>query len=97
MTITRLSGRQLNQDVSCAKPAAGEGPAIKTALEEPACARLFHDVYRRLDGRGPTIRELLDQPGVEQIELEPPRLTVVTRNVADFQPMGVDLLNPWER
>jgi toxin FitB len=24
------------------------------------------------------------------------RLTVVTRNVADFQPMGVDLLNPWE-
>lgn len=23
------------------------------------------------------------------------RLCVVTRNVADFQPMGVDLLNPW--
>lgn len=25
------------------------------------------------------------------------RLTVVTRNVADFQPMGIDLLNPWRR
>ena len=24
------------------------------------------------------------------------RLKVATRNVADFQPMGVDLLNPWE-
>jgi len=24
------------------------------------------------------------------------RLTVVTRNIADFKPMGVDLLNPWE-
>ncbi len=24
------------------------------------------------------------------------RLTLVTRNVADFHPMGVDLLNPWE-
>ena len=24
------------------------------------------------------------------------RLKVVTRNVADFQPMGVDLLNPWD-
>jgi predicted nucleic acid-binding protein len=24
------------------------------------------------------------------------RLTVVTRNVADFQPMGVSLRNPWE-
>ena len=24
------------------------------------------------------------------------RLTMVTRNVADFQSMGVDLLNPWE-
>jgi hypothetical protein len=23
-------------------------------------------------------------------------LTVVTRNVADFEPMGVELLNPWE-
>ncbi|MBL8551819.1 MAG: type II toxin-antitoxin system VapC family toxin [Hyphomonadaceae bacterium] len=23
------------------------------------------------------------------------RLTVVTRNVADFEPMGVSLLNPW--
>jgi len=23
-------------------------------------------------------------------------MTVVTRNVADFQPMGVELLNPWE-
>jgi len=25
------------------------------------------------------------------------RLTVVTRNTADFQLMGVDLLNPWEQ
>ena len=24
------------------------------------------------------------------------RLTMVTRNIADFQAMGVDLLNPWE-
>lgn len=24
------------------------------------------------------------------------RLKVVTRNVADFQPMGVDLINPWD-
>ena len=24
------------------------------------------------------------------------RMVVVTRNVADFQPMGVDLLNPWQ-
>lgn len=24
------------------------------------------------------------------------RMRVVTRNVADFQPMGVDLLNPWD-
>jgi hypothetical protein len=23
-------------------------------------------------------------------------MTVVTRNVADFQPMGVPLLNPWQ-
>ena len=25
------------------------------------------------------------------------RLKVATRNVADFQPMGADVFNPWER
>ena len=34
---------------------------------------LRHDAYRRLAGRGPGIRELLGQPGAEDIEFDPPR------------------------
>jgi hypothetical protein len=33
-----------------------------------------HDTYRQLLGEGPTIRELLDCPGIEDIEFEIPRL-----------------------
>ena len=74
MTITKLSSREFNQDVSRAKRAADKGPVVITDRGEPAYVLLRHDDYRRLAGRGPTIRELLDQPGVEQIEFDPPRL-----------------------
>jgi prevent-host-death family protein len=74
MTITRLSSREFNQDVSRAKRAAEKGPVVITDRGEPAYVLLRHADYRRLAGRAPTIRELLDQPGVEQIEFDPPRL-----------------------
>jgi prevent-host-death family protein len=74
MTITRLSSRDFNQDVSRAKRAADEGPVIITDRGEPAYVLLRHDAYRRLLSGGPTIRRLLDLPGVEDIEFEPPRL-----------------------
>jgi prevent-host-death family protein len=73
MIITKLSSRAFNQDVSRAKRAADNGPVVITDRGEPAYVLLRHDDYRRLVGRGPTIRELLDQPGVEEIELDPPR------------------------
>jgi hypothetical protein len=34
---------------------------------------LRHDDYRRLAGDGPTIRDLLGQPGLEDIDFDPPR------------------------
>lgn len=74
MTITTLSSREFNQDVSRAKRAADEGPVIITDRGEPAYVLLRHDAYRRLAGDGPTIRELLDQPGLEDVEFDPPRL-----------------------
>jgi prevent-host-death family protein len=74
MTVTTLSSREFNQDVSRAKRAADKGPVIITDRGEPAYVLLRHDEYRRLAGGGPTIRALLDQPGLEDIEFEPPRL-----------------------
>ena len=74
MTITKLSSREFNQDVSRAKRAADDGPVIITDRGKPAYVLLRHEAYRRLAGGGPTIRELLGQPGAENIEFDPPRL-----------------------
>ena len=73
MTVTTLSSREFNQDVSRAKRAADEGPVIITDRGEPAYALLRHDAYRRLTAGGPTIREMLGQPGAEDIAFDPPR------------------------
>jgi prevent-host-death family protein len=74
MIVTKVSSRAFNQDVSGAKRAADKGPVVITDRGEPAYVLLRHGDYRRLVGRGPIIRELLDPPGVEQIEFDPPRL-----------------------
>ena len=74
MTVTTLSSRAFNQDVSRAKRAADAGPVIITDRGRPAYVLLRHETYARLAGSGPTIRELLDQPGVEDIDFDPPRL-----------------------
>jgi prevent-host-death family protein len=71
MIVTTISSREFNQDV---RRAADSGPVIITDRGEPAYVLLRHDVYLRLAGDAPTIRELLDHPGVEDIEFDPPRL-----------------------
>ena len=84
MTVTKLSSREFNQDVSRAKRAADDGPVIITDRGEPAYVLLRHDAYRRLAGDGPTIRELLSEPGAEDIEFDPPRLGNGIFRPADF-------------
>ncbi len=74
MTVTTMSSREFNQDVSRAKRAADEGPVIITDRGEPAYVLLRHDAYRRLTAGSPSIRDLLEEPGVENIEFDPPRL-----------------------
>lgn len=74
MPTTTISSRDFNQDVSRAKRAADNGPVIITDRSKPAYVLLRHETYRRLTERGPSIRELLDMPGTEDIEFDPPRL-----------------------
>jgi hypothetical protein len=74
MRTTTLTAREFNQDVSRAKRAADRGPVVITDRGEPAYVLLRHDAYRRLIGSGPGIRELLGQPGGEDIEFDPQRL-----------------------
>ncbi|MGO9473631.1 MAG: type II toxin-antitoxin system Phd/YefM family antitoxin [Rhodomicrobium sp.] len=75
MTVTAtMSSREFNQDVSRAKRAADEGPVIITDRGEPAYVLLRYDAYRRLTAGSPSILDLLAEPGVEDIEFDPPRL-----------------------
>lgn len=77
MTITTISSRDFNQDVSQAKRAAEAGPVFITDRGRPAYVLLRHEAYRRLAGESQSIRQLLDQPGIEDIEdieFDPPRM-----------------------
>lgn len=68
-----ISSREFNQDIGQAKRAAEDGPVVITDRGEPAFVLMRFDAYRRLAGQAPRIRDLLDQPGVEDIPFEPPR------------------------
>lgn len=74
MSITTISSREFNQDVSRAKRAAETGPVVITDRGQPAYVLLRHDAYRRLAGAATSIRALLDQADAEDVEFDPPRL-----------------------
>ena len=74
MSTTTISSREFNQDVSGAKRTAESGPVVITDRGQAACVLLRHDAWRRLAGDSPAIRQLLDLPGTEAIEFDPPRL-----------------------
>lgn len=84
MSITTLSSREFNQNISRARRAADAGPVIITDRGKPAYVLLRHESYQRLTGGGQTIRELLDLPGVEGIDFDPPRLSSGLYRPADL-------------
>jgi len=72
--MTRITGREFNQDVGRAKRAAAKGPVIITDRGRPAFVLMRHETYQRLSSRGPSIRALLAQPKDADIDFEAPRL-----------------------
>ena len=74
MTITTLTSREFNQDTSGAKKAARLGPVFITDRGRPAHVLLTIEEYRRLTGGTMSLAEALAQPGVADVEFEPPRL-----------------------
>ena len=70
MTITTLSSRELNQDVSRAKKAARNGPVFITDRGKPAHVLLSFEEYQRLTGKRRNIVEALSMPGLSDIEVE---------------------------
>ena len=83
MTITTISSRELNQDVTRAKKATKSGPVFITDRGKPAHVLLSIDEYQRLAKQRRNIADSLAMPGVADIEFEPQRVTIETRP-ADF-------------
>lgn len=80
MSITTLSSRELNQDVSRAKKAARGGPVFITDRGKPAHVLLTIEEYQRLTGSQENIIDMLGLPlGVEDIELEIPTMRDLAR------------------
>ena len=79
MTITTLSSRELNQDVSRAKKAAKRGPVFITDRGKPAHVLLSYEEYQRLTGKHRNIVEALSMPGLSDIAAEFPRSRALPR------------------
>lgn len=74
MRITTMSAREFNQDVSKAKKAANDGPVFVTDRGRPSHVLLTIEEYQRITGTQTNVVELLAMPGIENIELDVPRL-----------------------
>jgi PHD/YefM family antitoxin component YafN of YafNO toxin-antitoxin module len=74
MSVTTISSREFNQDVSRAKRAAANGPVFITDRGHPAHVLLTIEEYQKVTAQGASIVELLAMPDAADIDFEPPRL-----------------------
>ncbi|AVP56735.1 type II toxin-antitoxin system Phd/YefM family antitoxin [Pulveribacter suum] len=79
MTITTLSSRELNQDVTRAKKAAKSGPVFITDRGKPAHVLLSFEDYQRLTRQRRNIADVLAMPDAADIEFDPPRMAIGAR------------------
>ena len=79
MTITTLSSRELNQDVTRAKKATKNGPVFITDRGKPAHVLLSFEDYQQLIKQRRNIADALAMSGGVDIEFEPPRLDIDTQ------------------
>ncbi|GAA3102549.1 type II toxin-antitoxin system Phd/YefM family antitoxin [Rhizobium viscosum] len=83
MSITSLSSRELNHDVSRAKKAAQNGPVVITDRGKPSHVLMTYSEFQRLTGKRRNLVEALSMPGLSSIDFDLPR--------AEIAPRGVDL------
>ncbi|PLR31646.1 prevent-host-death protein [Chimaeribacter californicus] len=83
MPITTMTSRSFNQEISRAKKAAEEGPVYITDRGEPAYVLLTYEAFKKLSGSRRSILDALATPGAGDIDFEPERGNIVSRD-ADF-------------
>jgi len=74
MSITTVSSREFNQDVSKAKRAASGGPVFITDRGRPAHVLLTIEQYQKITDKKENIIELLAMLNADDIDFDPPGL-----------------------
>ncbi|MDR6665206.1 type II toxin-antitoxin system Phd/YefM family antitoxin [Rhizobium sp. 1399] len=83
MSLTSLSSRELNHDVSRAKKAAKNGPVVITDRGKPSHVLMTYSEFERLTGKRRNLVDALSMPGLSSIDFDLPR--------AEIAPRGIDL------
>ncbi len=81
MTVTTLSSRELDRDVSSAKKAAQNGPVIITDRGKPSHVLMTYDEFERLSGKRRSLAVALSMPGLSEIERASARIAIEPREV----------------
>lgn len=81
MTITTVSSRDLNQDVSRAKKAARDGPVVITDRGKPSHVLMTYTEFERLTGQQHNLVDALSMPGLSEIEFAPSRVEIMPREI----------------
>ncbi len=84
MTITTVSSREFNQDVSRAKREALRGPVFITDRGQPAHVLLSIEEYQKISDKEISIIDLLAMPDAADIDFEAPKLDKALYQPADF-------------
>ena len=71
MSITTITSREFNQNVSRAKGASNLGPVFITNRNKPEHVLLSMDEYQKLKGERSNLLDALSMPGLTEIEFEP--------------------------
>ncbi|HVE44532.1 MAG TPA: type II toxin-antitoxin system Phd/YefM family antitoxin [Gammaproteobacteria bacterium] len=84
MTITTVSSREFNQDVSKVKRASLTGPVFITDRGHAAHVLLSIDDYLKLTKTKENILDLLAMPEIADIEFDAPKLNKTIFRPEDF-------------
>ena len=84
MTVTTISSREFNQDVSRAKRAAEAGPVFVIDRGHPAYVLLQYEAYQRLAGPPKSLLDAVAMPGSDDIVFDPPRMGAGVFQVPDL-------------
>ncbi|OCJ63354.1 prevent-host-death protein [Agrobacterium tumefaciens] len=81
MATTNLTSRELNHDVGRAKKAAEAGPVVITDRGRPSHVLMTYREFERLTGKRHNLVEALSMPGLSNIDFDPSRSAIATREV----------------